>query len=340
MPLVGADLPGDHERRSDPTNAQGLPPAGTMGLMSSDPDTGTGPGIETGPDPGTDPSLGTGPGPGPGPEVEPVVDRALAETPEQDYVGTRDLTLWPTAIGRFVRDLTLRAARRIAPDRLLAITLAVGLGLVAVLTALAADVYDSVAESDGISGLDRPALDAALAVRTTTGERVITAYTHLGGPVEMPILTALVVVGLAVIWRQWTPIVLTAVTGLGSLLLTVVGKAMVGRSRPPLVDAVPPFETSFSFPSGHALNSMALAGIVAYLLIRRQRTAWARTLTITLALTFALTMGLSRVYLGHHWMTDVLVAWTLALAWLTVVITAHRLFITVRRRKRSYSQLT
>jgi undecaprenyl-diphosphatase len=311
-----------------------------MGLMSSDPDTGTGPGIETGPDPGTDPSLGTGPGPGPGPEVEPVVDRALAETPEQDYVGTRDLTQWPTAIGRFVLDLTLRAARRIAPDRLLAITLAIGLGLVAVLTALATDVYDSVAESDGISGLDRPALDAALALRTTAGERIITGYTHLGGPVEMPILTTLVVIGLAVIWRQWTPIVLTAITGLGSLLLTVVGKAMVGRSRPPLVDAVPPFETSFSFPSGHALNSMALAGIVAYLLIRRQRTAWARTLTITLALTFALTMGLSRVYLGHHWLTDVLVAWTLALAWLTVVITAHRLFITVRRRKPGYSQLT
>ncbi len=46
-------------------------------------------------------------------------------------------------------------------------------------------------------------------------------------------------------------------------------------------------------------------------------------------------MGLSRVYLGHHWLTDVLVAWSLALAWLGVVITAHRLFITVRRNRRS-----
>jgi membrane-associated phospholipid phosphatase len=48
-------------------------------------------------------------------------------------------------------------------------------------------------------------------------------------------------------------------------------------------------------------------------------------LTVVLASTFAAAMGLSRVYLGHHWFTDVLVAWTLGLAWLAVVITAHRL---------------
>jgi membrane-associated phospholipid phosphatase len=272
------------------------------------------------------------------PEADPgtdPVDRALAETPSQDYVGTRDLTRWPTAIGRFGLQVTLRAARWVAPNRLLAITLAIGLGLVTVLTAIAANVYEAVTEAEGISGLDRPALDAALAIRTTTGDRIVTAFTHLGGPVQMTILATLAAVTLATLWRQWTPIVLTAVTGLGSVVLTIVGKAAVGRIRPPETDAVPPFETSFSFPSGHSLNSLAVAGIIAYLLVRRQRAAWARTLTIGLASTFAVAMGLSRVYLGHHWLTDVLVAWTLALAWLTVVITAHRLFISVRRRKSS-----
>ena len=67
--------------------------------------------------------------------------------------------------------------------------------------------------------------------------------------------------------------------------------------------------------------------------MRKQTSAWVRALTVSLASAFAVLMGLSRVYLGHHWLTDVLVAWSLALAWLAVVITAHRLFLTVRRRR-------
>ncbi|HEX3005964.1 MAG TPA: phosphatase PAP2 family protein, partial [Angustibacter sp.] len=46
---------------------------------------------------------------------------------------------------------------------------------------------------------------------------------------------------------------------------------------------------------------------------------------------FGITMGLTRVYLGHHWLTDVVVAWVLAVGWLSVVIAAHRLFLTTRR---------
>lgn len=149
----------------------------------------------------------------------------------------------------------------------------------------------------------------------------------------MPLLTFAAVAAMTVAWRQWTPGVLVLVTTVGSVTMTVVGKSVIGRARPPLADAVPPFETSGSFPSGHALNAVVVAGVIAYLLVRKQSRAWVRAATVAAAVTFAFTMGMSRVYLGHHWLTDVLVAWTLGLAWLTLVIVVHRLFLTVHRSR-------
>ncbi|WP_241991035.1 phosphatase PAP2 family protein [Cryobacterium sp. Hh38] len=84
-----------------------------------------------------------------------------------------------------------------------------------------------------------------------------------------------------------------------------------------------------SFPSGHTLNAV----VIAYLLMLRQTTRRARVLTGTVAILFALTIGLSRVYLGHYWFIDVLVAVTLGLVWLAIIITAHRLYLASRQRR-------
>ena len=149
----------------------------------------------------------------------------------------------------------------------------------------------------------------------------------------MPLLALTVMGALAYRRRSWTPVILIVTAGLGSLLMTIAGKRLIGRTRPDLSDAVPPYEYSASFPSGHSLNAVVIAGIVAYLIILRLKTARSRILTGAAAAVFAAAMGLSRVYLGHHWLTDVLAAWALGAAWLALVITAHRLYLTVRKRR-------
>jgi undecaprenyl-diphosphatase len=122
-----------------------------------------------------------------------------------------------------------------------------------------------------------------------------------------------------------------AIGASGSLLMTAAGKQLVGRARPPLEYAVPPYETSASFPSGHTLNSTVIASLVAYLLLLHLTSLVARILSVVLAGVWFVAMGLSRVFLGYHWLTDVLVGWTLGLAWVAVVITCHRLYLTVQR---------
>lgn len=231
-----------------------------------------------------------------------------------------------------------RVAQLTSAHTALVVTAALGGLLVLGLTAASAGVYDAVVEKDGVAGLDRPALNEAMTLRSPLSDRVVTWFTHLGGPVGMTIIALTITAIMVWRWRSRTPLILMLFAVVGSLTFTTVGKAIVGRPRPPLADAVPPYEYAFSFPSGHTLNSTVIAGMVAYLVGRRLTSRLARVLCVVLAIVWSVAMGLSRVYLGHHWFTDVIFAWLLGLAWLALLITAHRIFLAVRRGRRLGSE--
>jgi undecaprenyl-diphosphatase len=199
------------------------------------------------------------------------------------------------------------------------------------LTAASAEVYDAVAEKDGIAALDRPILDQVIAMRTPLANQLFTLFTHLGGPLRMTLIASAITLLIVWRWRSPTPLILMIIAVAGSLTFTRVGKAIVGRARPPLSDAVPPYEHAFSFPSGHTLNSTVIAGMVAYLVASRLTSRLGIALCVVLAGVWAAAMGFSRVFLGHHWLTDVIFAWLLGLAWLAVLITAHRMVLAVRQ---------
>ena len=218
-----------------------------------------------------------------------------------------------------------RAAQALGRHGVLLLTLAAGLVPALLLALVAGGVYEAVAEEDGVAVLDQPVLHAAQALRSPILDTSVTWLTNLGGTIGLPFLAAAAVAVLCRWQRSWTPLILTASAAAGSLLMTIAGKALVGRTRPPLSDAVPPYESSASFPSGHSLNSMVVAGTIAYLLFIHLDSRRARIITILVAAVFIVAVGLSRVYLGHHWLTDVLVAWSLGLAWLAILITVHQL---------------
>jgi undecaprenyl-diphosphatase len=236
-------------------------------------------------------------------------------------------------VRRWLVAVAAQVARATSGRTVLVLTAVIGAVLVAGLTVAGAGVYDAVEEGDGIAGLDRPALNEALAVRTPVAARLVTAFTQLGGPAGMTVIALALTAVLVWRRRSWTPLLLMVLAVAGSLVFTMVGKAVVGRARPPLADAVPPYEYAFSFPSGHALNSTVIAGTVAYLALPLLRHRWSRVVSVVAAAVWAVAIGLSRVYLGHHWLTDVCFAWLLGLAWLALLITAHRLFLLTHRAR-------
>jgi len=260
------------------------------------------------------------------------------DTPPEERIGPRDLTAWRTPVGRTLARAAVTAGRGAsrlgswgAANLVLVLTALFG-GLVVVgMVALTAQVYESVVEADGLAGLDRPVLDAAVGMRSSGLDHVVTLYTDVGGPVGMPVLALLATLVMVVRWRSRTPVILMVVAAAGSLAMTIAGKDLVARARPPQTLAVPPFETSPSFPSGHTLNATVLTGVAVYLVLRRVESARGRAAVVVAGALFVLTMGLSRVFLGHHWLTDVVAGWALGLAWVAVVVTAHRLRLTVRR---------
>lgn len=257
------------------------------------------------------------------------------EVSQDRFVAGQDLTRWKSPAGRALAGGAEKVTSLLGPYAALIITLVVGLAIALSLTLVFGEVYESVTEADGVAGLDDPVLAAAKSVRSPALDMATTAYTNIGGTVGMPLLAVGIMIFLATRRRSWTPVILMLAAGLGSLIITVLGKPIFGRSRPDMADAIPPYEHSASFPSGHSLNSIVIAGIVAYLIILRLKTTKARVITVLLAAAFAFTMGLSRVYLGHHWLTDVLAAWAIGIAWLALVITAHRLYLTGRTRRHS-----
>jgi len=257
------------------------------------------------------------------------------EVSQDRFVAGQDLTRWKSPAGRILAGGAEKVTSLLGPYAALIITLVAGLAVALSLALVFGEVYESVTEADGVAGLDDPVLAAAKSVRSPSLDVAATAYTNIGGTVGMPLIAVGIMIFLATKRRSWTPVILMLAAGLGSLVITLLGKPIFGRSRPDIADAIPPYEHSASFPSGHSLNSIVIAGIVAYLIILRLKTTKARVITVLVASVFAFTMGLSRVYLGHHWLTDVLAAWAIGIAWLALVITAHRLYLTARTRRHS-----
>ena len=161
----------------------------------------------------------------------------------------------------------------------------------------------------GLANLDKPALAFMEQLRSPGLDAFVTGFTNIGGGIGMPILASILTAVLICTSRTWRPLILIGGAAAVSVTATSLGKKLIGRTRPDHADAVPPYENSPSFPSGHTLNTTVVIALVVYLACLQIKRTSARIALIAAGVIFIVAMGLSRVFLGHHWMTDVIVGW-------------------------------
>ena len=164
-----------------------------------------------------------------------------------------------------------------------------------------------------------------LAVRTPLGGQLVTDFTNLGRTVPMLIIGLVATTTLFLVYRRasiWTVMLIVPVCSVGT---TESLKAIFRLARPDIAGAVAPLlrTASASLPAT-PLNSTAIIGALAYLTCWLARRAWVRVAAIVTATTWIVAMGLSRVYLGHHWPSDVALGWSLGATWLVALIWTHR----------------
>jgi undecaprenyl-diphosphatase len=143
------------------------------------------------------------------------------------------------------------------------------------------------------------------------------------GSVSVLAALSLGAAGFLVLCRKWIQAAIIAVAFGGGLAISQALKEVFGRERPPEVYRAAEILNA-SFPSGHALLSAVVFLTLGAMLAQAAKGRAARAYVMGVAIMMTLLVGVTRVYLGVHWATDVLAGWTAGGAWATVCWLAER----------------
>lgn len=183
-------------------------------------------------------------------------------------------------------------------------------------------------ESPAVLDVDQSIYRWAASMRSSPATLFFVAFTHVGGPIGLMVL-AFGVAALLYERRHRGLALYIVVTGAGGGLMNLLLKGLFERARPDLAEALRQAH-GYSFPSGHAMGSMIVLGSLAYVMARSWGPWRLRSATIALLIASILAVGLSRVYLGVHWISDIGAGFAAGFVWLVVATVAFEAFWQVR----------
>lgn len=187
------------------------------------------------------------------------------------------------------------------------------------------ELAEAIEEQSAVTDrIDQWVWSMAPLYRGSPATAFFTFFTIVGLPV---VLGAAVVVAAAILAVKKRPrwaAYLLLTTGIGGILNRVL-KELFERQRPDLAEAIRS-ATGHSFPSGHAMGATIVCGAFTYLALRALPGWNRKSAAIALAITTVLAIGVSRLYLGVHWLTDVVAGVSAGLVWVIATTVAYDSF--------------
>jgi undecaprenyl-diphosphatase len=199
---------------------------------------------------------------------------------------------------------------------------AIGFGLIALLVS-----DKKIAQFDStiiafIQGLESPGLTS-----------IMKFFTFIGSGTQVVIIALLVIFFLFKVLHHRRELILFIWVVLGTTILNEILKTIFHRARPTIhriVDA-----NGFSFPSGHSMAAFSLYGVIAFLLWRHLSTSLGRGLIIIFSIFMIIMIGVSRIYLGVHYPSDVLGGFLASGCMLAVSIWFYQSYMEKRSKSKS-----
>lgn len=172
---------------------------------------------------------------------------------------------------------------------------------------------DEVLEGD-TTAFDQTVLQAINAKSSPVLDSVFLVITEIGGVIGISLLT-LIALGILLKKHLYKQAFIVAASVIGATIVNIVLKTLFARTRPDLWEQLIT-ETSYSFPSGHAMLSSVVAAVLIALCWRTRY----RLAAIVAGMVFMVSISFSRLYLGVHFPTDVLGGWLIGTAWVLIVV--------------------
>jgi membrane-associated phospholipid phosphatase len=197
-------------------------------------------------------------------------------------------------------------------------------GIVAAIAAIWAfsNIFEDVWDRDPLVRWDAAAASWVHARTTPRGVRILGGLTQLGSSTFILLLALAIAPAL---WRRRALVVGWLFAFVGGVSLESLFKEIAQRTRPPYAAAYL-HRLSYSFPSGHAMASMIGYTMLAYLLDRlAEPRGWRRAALYVGAGALILAIGVSRIYIGVHYPSDVLGGFAAGAAWVAICLTAVHL---------------